>query len=92
MTYEELEQAVELAVQKHVAGLDNNDIREIDLDNEISERVLALSDEVDALVIGNSDTWDLLVAWAEYVLECHNQGFQESYGGTKDFAEYHYHS
>ncbi len=94
MTHEELEKAVSLALDMHISGHDENDIREMDLDGEYSDRDLNLAFEVRTMVFqgADQDTNALLVAWAEYVLEAHNQGFKESYGGIHDFGLYLHHS
>ena len=41
-----LEKAVSLALDMHIAGLDENDIREMDLDGEYSEKDLTAAFEV----------------------------------------------
>lgn len=88
MTHDQLVQAMEAALIMNVSGLKPSRL----IEDEWDPAVVDLAVEVEELVLENSDTQELLVHWAEYVLESHNQGFEESYGGVKDFVLYMYYA
>ncbi len=89
MTHEQLEAAVEAAMILEVSSMKPSRLIEDGWDPKVVDLAVEVQRDV---FEQNSDTLELLTSWSEYVLECHNQGFEESYGGVKDFVLYMYYA